>query len=294
MSRAPDFNQHVQLATSNEASTPNDAVPKPKIYSKPSQHLYPESPIGKRIYIRNGSNESQRLRMATVGGLVEFEDKCYYLTAGHVFRNQIDPFMPKHGDGVNAEFDFDDGSADEEGYNTDDDVDGTSRGSITPEYATSESDISDDDSFSVTPSITSLPESFTIFGSELPALDTTSTHSQSYVDIRDPPIESLAVTGDLVMTSFDTSDDSLDYALVEVTDPSFCHNKFRVPGRTPKRYLEPQMVAQPSGMDTNIIAATGSNEPTTGCMSGTPSFMHFPGGTSCQEIYTIHLDGCLC
>jgi hypothetical protein len=113
-SRPPDFDQLVQLAGKNLESI-RLGLFNTKLYPEVSQvskesvnanrlayaeeaGAFPGKPIAVPIHDKDGTVSS--VRRATAGGILRSGERCFYLTAGHVFEAVVDNSIPHQAEGM--------------------------------------------------------------------------------------------------------------------------------------------------------------------------------------------------
>lgn len=287
---APDFNQLVQLAT--ESSNPNRDGMKAQQSDMARLTITTElqgNAIGMKILVNSDAAGSPGSRKATVGGVVQWRNSYYYLTAGHVFLD-TDEALSSGMEQDDSEIDIDGESDTFDEYIGNEWVEVTSSGSITPDYALSEMSMSSADELSPVSSRVNTSSS------ESSTKDSAAADSglQEYLDERNKQVanpSSVVCAGELFITSFDGKNGSLDYALIEIPQSRGTHctaNRISLPWG---KKIEPRKVVRSGPRDAGVIAITRSAGLTTGQLSGTPSFMHLPGCKTFQEVYKVHMDG---
>lgn len=144
MHRAPEFNELIQLAGEAQnwnmsASTAPLVVPNgERLYYLPKGNM-----MGSQIFAQHGD----KLKLATVGGILQSGSSFYFFTAAHPFCDDAD------ADTDSTTFSTSDselkGSSDSESEeSSDEEHDGTSLGSITPDYAKSNPNLDSSDELS--------------------------------------------------------------------------------------------------------------------------------------------------
>jgi peptide-N4-(N-acetyl-beta-glucosaminyl)asparagine amidase len=139
MPRPPDFDQLLPLAHGRDkVAKPEDEFQKHITWSPTMQNSSTSSvqgAVGQRILIHDCTEQEMEPREATIGGVIHWRSKYYYLTAGHAFR-KTEVLDTTSLTGADAECEFD-GQSDYE----DDSVDANntitneSEDHLTPESA---------------------------------------------------------------------------------------------------------------------------------------------------------------
>jgi hypothetical protein len=294
-SHPPDFAQSpVQLALHNPSTYgyPSAADTLTTIFCQPSQDL-----CGLEIFI-GGKGGSAPLRKATIGGILRSEDRYYALTVAHVFDDVTASLQaPK---AIDFEFDIDEQSESE----TEDVefVEATSGGSRTPDSATVGHHFAPYNSPSGNSST-----SHSITGRMNPGVenettvpDTPRTDKKVQLPISgssgEKPVggleNSLQVLGLLVMSSTNGLNPSLDWGLVEITQPGMVmFNRILHSNASKSSFIYPERFVNTGPRYATVLAATSSGGVLSGTLSETPTFMKFPRSRVFQELWTVYLNG---
>ncbi|KAK3367853.1 hypothetical protein B0H63DRAFT_515602 [Podospora didyma] len=189
---------------------------------------------------------------ATIGGVIRIRDKFYYTTAAHAFYQQAILEAPLKDDDGDDDCHFDDDEID---------IDGCSD--------TSEDQESEENEYEQ---------------------HLTPTSDIASKDIPAPPPYSAHDLGPVVASSMDEPRSDLDYALIEVTDPSHQRlNQFDSPNLSSETQLAVQSVSSLKIRDAKVLSAT-SRGILTGNMSGTPVYSRAPGGIQSQMVFAVQFD----
>lgn len=269
MPRPPDFDQLVPLAQERDIFEDTEGEfqklitwsHSPRDSSSPTVG----SAVGQRVTIHHWNGYGAELREATIGGVVRWREKYYYMTAAHAFRKP-EPVITASAIHEDSECEFD-GQSEDEG-----DVVGT------------------DECLAVAPKA-SMP-------------NTSELNSTSFLDHRSAPADhSSSITrrsdqqqqqpspsvGELFFTSFSGPRTGLDYALLTVSEPRHkTLNQVTVEKNGVNLDCPIRNIIQPSLEDVEVFVLT-SRGAVTGRLSGTLTFMRLPGFRDFQERFTLYL-----
>ncbi|RDL35112.1 uncharacterized protein BP5553_07043 [Venustampulla echinocandica] len=305
-SRPPDFDQLVQLAgesfesASFGVSDPNlnlegiwgldESFYATNFAFAKEAGVFFGKPIALPFYDKEGSLAS--VRMATAGGVLRSGGRCFYLTAGHVFKPVADFSVPHQAEDDNS-FEFDIGER-SDSEDDSDFIETTSRGSITPDLA--ESDISEAMTASVGDYIesTSRPECTLAKENLKEDCEDVSVSMDKSSDSENTKMllhgDLQVIIGHLLNPPEELEHPSLDYALIEIY-PYFRGFKLMpLESHLGSPRLHPRGVAA-RPRDSKVLSVTGSAGLLHGTMSGTPTYMTIPGSRRIQELWTVRFEG---
>ncbi|KAH0541248.1 hypothetical protein FGG08_004253 [Glutinoglossum americanum] len=276
----PDFDQLISLSSPSGKFSGHLAYSDSQktVLCPPTENL-----IGSRVYIKSKAKDSDSLRQATAGGVVQWKGRYFGMTVSHAFHGDLSsPQFSQAMDDCPFEFNIDEDSDEDE---IDEEfVEMTSRGSLTPESITSDySAESDDDSLDIPSRIHSafygsIAED-SIFSNTTTADNPTMDEPASSGPLGLPTLD---VVGELFLTSTDDPHSNLDYALFEIQQPRL---------QTSGTSIYAESVATGGPKDVEIVTTTGSAGLLRGRLSGTPSFMRSSRSKSFQEVWTARLNG---
>ncbi|KAK0718529.1 hypothetical protein B0T26DRAFT_741462 [Lasiosphaeria miniovina] len=244
MPKAPDFEQLIQLANAHESAIKAEIL---RFASLPKA-----SPCGARFAV--GESATQ----ATLGGVIQLEDKFYYTTAAHVFQ-------PKGILPLNPLSESDD-EIDIDGFS---DIDET------------ENDRGDNADV----------DEFRVFGNRerlrAPPRQNFRESSRKNAASSEPsPSQNL---GPVFLSSLDAPASDLDFALIEVTDALHARpNEIAGPSHQPCNPVKVAYVSE-EPKDARVLSAT-SRGVLTGTMSGTPVYSRAPNSARFQQVFSVAFD----
>lgn len=245
-----------------------------------------------RLGLHSSFDEAKPFAKATVGSIVEVDEKRFYLVPAHVFSKRIPP-QDVTADGKMQESDsecefggFDDGDED---FADDGEVTFMSQYSITPEVSDLE--------------VRSDPGGSQSSSDEVRE-DTQLNQHQEEInhDARSSPLlgrlppkpvkpERVDVSGKdhtirlEIKSPFFTSTE-LDFALIEVSKIDYLTASLP--------FLRNDTIASVNMLaDVIVTTMTGSGKTLTGKLSGRPSFIRLPNASKYQKILTVDFEGCL-
>lgn len=283
MPRPPDFDQLVQLAESSRVGGAGSRERKLTITSFTRQ-----TPCGMPLTCEIFSEGKHYLREATIGGVIQISDKFYYTTAAHVLR-------PPPALSQLPVFDFDD----EVEIDGDEFEDGQAQSGIlnSPEDKTwlrsiSEANEGTDDS---------PPEYATLFpdnitrnseygtddgrGCETSGNDTSSSYGQSPRRVR-------RSVGDVSLSSLESPQTCLDYALIEVEYSAHrVKNTLKTTHDSGEKTITTESLAKSGPQDRSVLIATARGI-IKGTLTGTALYTSLPSSSSkkFQEVYQARFD----
>ncbi|KAN0099958.1 hypothetical protein V8E51_013733 [Hyaloscypha variabilis] len=300
-SRPLDFDQLVQLA--GKSSGPvnvgqNANTKKLEFRCEANGRLYAnrdhlgydlESVMGNRMFVKLPGKDAT-IRKATIGGIVQSGSREFYLTAGHAFESS----PSEASDNVKDDFDCDIGEESEIEAEQDF-IDSTSRGSLSPERA----DYSSSDEFStpmgtesdISPNSTGKSFSRVPLGESNCNTDTADSGTGSVLPRRDTFENREVYMGNILHPRLNQNRPTLDYALIEITKPSFLeygHNILR--SGSISLNLALSTTIESVSHNTKIIAITSSGRNLEGIISGTPTY-NTAESNKVHEFWTIKLNG---
>jgi len=274
MPRPPDFNQLVELG--------NDSPPNgPGCIDAGVVATWRRNPCGMKVFV-GGSQ-------ATVGGVIELDDKFYYTTAAHVFRLQKPAFVAAETsrsdeDEIDLDGDAPDDTCIEQDKESEPRGESCEASSMTP---------------------TSIPET------QLNESRCTGTEACSLQNGREPAfsdglhrgptlnlsgpgavanVDRLRNLGPVSLTSLNGPDSGLDYGLIEASD--FRHlstNRIDCPDGAPGKQIRILQVDSAGAKDALVYCAT-SRGVITGSLCGTPTYVRAPSALEFKEAFTVALE----
>ncbi|PMD29554.1 hypothetical protein L207DRAFT_520847 [Hyaloscypha variabilis F] len=299
-SRPPDFDQLVQLAGESSGSLnvgQNAKTKKLEFRCEANGSLYAnrkhlgydfESVMGNRIFVKLPGKDAT-IRKATIGGIVQSGLREFYLTAGHAFESS----HSEASEDIEDDFDYDIGEeSDTEAEQ--DFIDSTSRGSLSPErpdysssdeFSTSmgtESDISPNPTGK---SISRVPPRESNYNTDTADSGYASALPRRFFENRE------VYVGNILVPRLSQNHPILDYALIEITKPSFIeygHSILRSGSISLNLALSTTIESVPH--NTKILAITSSGRNLEGTISGTPTY-NTAESNKVHELWTIKLDG---
>jgi peptide-N4-(N-acetyl-beta-glucosaminyl)asparagine amidase len=279
MPRPPDFDQLVALAQVRSMPKPGDEFQKHITWSHGSRNPSTTSvqgAVGRRILIRDCTGQQLGQKHATIGGVIIWREKYYYLTAGHAFRTTegLATTSPSEAD-TECEFD---GQSDyeEETVDAKEIVTIESIGTFKPEITNPYTE----------------PATGGVFHTISTIADRLIHNGQITIRRRPNPPKFSSLVGELFFTSFNGDCSGLDYALLTVLEPQHkTLNQITTEQSGTKTIRTIRNISKPRPGDTEIILLTCSRGLINGRLSGTPSFMRLPGCKNFQELLTVSLEG---
>lgn len=290
-SSAPDCDKLVPLATGNIMER---ELPHPLAGREIGQISHSEHASTKSIFIINSDGESHSLRKSTAGGVVCFKDRFFYLTAAHPFGRGT-RIEPVNTENVPFECDFDGQSDTNSDDGGEEDMDITSKGSMTPEDVR-ENDFSPGDESDIS---TQAPSQTSIYGTKPSIRQLSHIRGDTPSITRNPGMKSqplalpttVEAAGSL-LSSNDGPNPSLDYALVEMKDPSLQLTPAGcLHAKSDGSRLLPLQLAKIGQQDTQISTSTSSGGFLRGKLSATPSYMRLSNSKVFQTMFPVRLDG---
>lgn len=284
MPRPPDYDQLVELAESSRAGATRSGR------QLTITSFTKRSPCGMPLTCETFVDGKHYLRGATIGGVIQVQDKCYYTTVAHVLRPpQPQPLRPltDHDD----EFEID---GDEE--------ESRSGGADSP---------TDDKTWlrsmnEVLGGIDDAPPGYTtLFPETVPSAAADDVHHAAEARAptvverslsQDPnslricrPLDDVSLSS---LSSLDGAQASLDYALIEVKYPAHCvQNTFKLAQDSSEQVITTTSIAKgPSDRSVFIATARGI---ITGTLSGTSLYTNLLYNQKFQEVYQARFDEAL-
>lgn len=302
-SRPPDFDQLVQLAGGLFGSPPHvesmfggsphvESIPRElEFRCEPDGDVYAsrltdeiEVVMGKRLLVTSFETLT---RQATIGGIVHCGSRYFYLTANHVFDTPL-PIPTTEND---DHFDFDIG--DETDQDTDDFIDSTSKGSLTPERA----DYSSSDECVASVRDLAGPNKISMGNTASVTLQESLPYNQDWKDSEHALKTSRfqksggILVGHLLRPQGNAVPSNLDYALIEIHNTYFQQSKLSHMAEDQRSSFGPYSSIRTISQNTAVITLTGSGKFLKGTVSGTSAYTNSPGTNSFLEMWTIRLDG---
>lgn len=264
--------------------------------------------VGRQLFIATGEHG----RIATGGPIVWIQGKSYQLSVAHVLQPVHDTRNGSDGSSASDECSFDGDSETQEDVGDIPDQEVSRKWSNTPEELHSWS--SDDGSHSE--SSTSLQET----DGRIPTVSTTSdalsrisavsdyeTSMDSHrsqpaqhfnaastrIDMMKRNDHNLRHIGKITLTSNDSTQVGLDYALVELGESIKEHGCIEFERDGVERCLQISQVAEIGLHDVDVVTRTASKGILTGKLSATASYMRLPNSKTFQELFLVQLSDVL-
>jgi len=301
--------------TGNRALPPDvDSLVQPAIDQEMPQNDSPERPLmevyydvskpirafGMAIFIKHGSNDSTSVRAATANAL-RYGDQLLFHSVSHAFKTNSAPNIVVTED---YDSDYEIASETDDEFESDEDCDITSKGSLSPENASentlSDEEIADDNSVRSYSSLNASTRRSPPYSQRLPLnvetledlnepflLDKPASRTLSLMPTASliPVPENLAPLGSLLMSSSDK-----DWALIAITNQYVLTSLIALDKN--EQDISPKQVA-PGPQAAHIFTRTLSGECVSGTLSETPLYTRLPNSKSFQEVYKVQLNSAL-
>lgn len=258
-----------------------------------------------KVFVESHHGNTSSTRIATAGGIVQYNGDAYVFTAGHLFDEISTSGPSRESRIIDDEWEIDSDSDSDNDSDTEIDYD--------EEFVESTSTASNsgsDDGSSDAPSTpsSSFPDAPTPvedrFFSQRQATSCQVIQTRASEDTtpamdvhrfgRNPSVlpPSAAteghLEGHLVVLSAD-----FDYALIKCKDPSLLAAKDTSSDKSAANLLQPIHVITAAVMDTEIMTYTASGGLMSGTLYGTPSYTRLPNSKTFQKVYTVRPNGAL-
>ncbi|KAH6990017.1 hypothetical protein EDB80DRAFT_729363 [Ilyonectria destructans] len=265
--------------------------------------------VGRQLFITTGEHG----RIATGGPIVWIQEKSYQLSVAHVLQPVHDIGNGSDGSSALDECSFDGDSEMQEDAGDIPDQEVPGKWSNTPEELHSWS--SDDDSYSESSTspqetdsrISTVPTT----SDALSRMSAVSDYEMSLASHRSQPAQHLNAAstrvddmikrndhnlrhiGKITLTSNDSTQIDLDYALVELGESVEEHGSIKFERDGVERCLQISQVAEIGLHDVDVVTQTASKGVLTGKLSATASYMRLPNSKTFQELFLVQLSDVL-
>ena len=257
-----------------------------------------ETDSGGQLLIKIHRGDVLLSRKARAGGIIRHGERYFIQTAAHAFEDHVKyATSPDPTSNSDLEFELDPFSDTEE-----DDIENSSRGSITPDYLIS-TDSPRSNGISSGISTPSRVSSHELDNLDNLIDDTNEGKGNEESNVENPRIggpeavltqsSPLIPLGTIIISSIDGTQPGLDYALIEITQQQALLNDC---SRNVRRFDSSSAMEQNIGTeprDVDAIAIIGVNKTLQGRLSGTRTFMSLPSSRSVQEVWRFHHNGTL-
>lgn len=265
--------------------------------------------VGRQLFISTGEHG----RIATGGPIVWIQEKSYQLSVAHVLQPVHDTSNGSDGSSASDECSFDGDSETQEDSGDIPDQEVSRKWSNTPEElhswssdndSHSESSISPQETDSRIPTVPTTSDAL----SRIPAvsdyeisLDSHRSQPAQHFNAASTRVDdmikrsdhNLQHIGKISITSNDSTQIGLDYALVELAESVEEHGSIKFELDGVERCLKISQVAEIGFHDVDVVTRTASKGILTGKLSATASYMRLPNSKTFQELFLVQLSDVL-